>query len=108
MTQKLDTIHHTALQVENIDKAVSWYTSRFSCHVAYQDDSWAQLDFANTSIALVLPKDHPYHVAVLTDDLSPYGHPTPHRDGTQSVYIKDQDRNTIEMLTLPKEDSHQL
>lgn len=104
MTKRLDTIHHTAIQVQDIAKAVTWYFKHFSCKIEYQDESWAMLKFANTSIALVLPDQHPYHFAIVTDDLSPYGAAMPHRDGTASVYIKDPDENNIEMLTLPNQD----
>jgi catechol 2,3-dioxygenase-like lactoylglutathione lyase family enzyme len=98
---KLDTIHHTAIQVKNIAHAVKWYKDSYKCEIEYQDDSWAMLRFSNISLALVLPDQHPYHFAILTDDLTPYGEAVPHRDGTSSVYIKDQDENHVEMLTLP-------
>ena len=101
MTKPLDIIHHTAIQVKDIANAVTWYTERYACEIEYQDDSWAMLKFANTSLALVLPEQHPYHFAIVTDDLSPYGEALPHRDGTASVYIKDADGNNVEMLTLP-------
>lgn len=101
MTKQLDDIHHTAIQVKNITSSVSWYTKRFKCEIDYQDESWALLKFANTSLALVLPDQHPYHFAIVTDNLEPYGDAVPHRDGTASVYIKDVDGNNVEMLTLP-------
>jgi catechol 2,3-dioxygenase-like lactoylglutathione lyase family enzyme len=100
MHKELDTIHHTAIQVKNIAKAVSWYTKHFKCEIEYQDESWAMLKFANTSIALVLPEQHPYHFAILRDDLSAYGESVLHRDGTRSAYIRDIDGNHLEMLTL--------
>lgn len=100
MEKDLSTIHHTAIQVKDIAKAVLWYTERFTCEIEYQDESWAMLKFANISLALVLPEQHPYHFAVLTDELESYGEAEPHRDGTASVYIKDIDGNHIEMLTL--------
>lgn len=101
MKEQLDHIHHTAIQVEEIPTAVNWYKERFNCEIEYQDDSWALLKFANTSLALVLPEQHPYHFAIVTDDLKPYGEAVPHRDGTASVYIQDVDGNNVEMLTLP-------
>ena len=104
MNNTLDTLHHTAIQVKDIAKSVSWYTERFQCEIEYQDESWALLKFANTSLALVLPEQHPYHFAILTDDLSPFGEAVPHRDGTSSVYIKDIDGNNVEMLKLPEEE----
>ena len=101
MNKKLDVIHHTAIQVQDVDKAVSWYTKNFNCKINYQDSSWAMLKFANTSLALVLPDQHPYHFAITQDDLSPFGVASKHRDGTSSVYIKDVDGNNVEMLKLP-------
>ncbi|MCH2038113.1 MAG: VOC family protein [Rickettsiales bacterium] len=103
INHSLDTIHHIAIQVKNISESVDWYQSNYTCEITYQDDSWAMLKFANTYLALVLPEQHPYHFAILTDDLSPYGDAVPHRDGTASVYIKDKDGNNVEMLTLPEE-----
>lgn len=104
MTKKLDAIHHTTIQIKDISKAVTWYLERFACKIEYQDESWAILKFANTSLALVLPEQHPYHFAIITDDLSPYGDTIPNRNGTTSVYIQDADKNNIEMLTLQNED----
>ena len=63
------------------------------------------LKFENTSIAFVLPDQHPYHFAIITDNLKSYGEAISHRDGTSSVYIKDQDGNNIEMLELPNEET---
>jgi len=100
MTKPLDTLHHIAIQVADIAKAIDWYTENYTCEIDYQDDSWALLKFANTSLALVLPEQHPYHFAIVTDKIDTYGKPVPHRDGTSSVYIKDPDGNTVEMLKL--------
>lgn len=103
MSKGLDTIHHLAIQVKNVDQAVLWYTERFSCEVAYQDESWALLKFANTALALVVADQHPNHFAVLTDDLSAYPNVVVHRDGAESVYIPDLEGNQIEILKLPKQ-----
>lgn len=104
-SQKLDTLHHTAIQVKDIAEAVDWYTKRFACEVEHQDDTWAMLKFANTYLAFVLPEQHPYHFAIVTDTPEKYGTPTPHRDGTLSVYIKDNSGNNVEMLKLANEQS---
>ena len=101
MSKALDTIHHTAIQVADVSKAVTWYTDHFSCEIEYQDDNWAMLKFANTSLALVMPGMHPFHFAIVKDDLSPFGEAITHRDGTASVYIEDDDGNHIEMLAVP-------
>ena len=100
MKTKLDSIHHIAIQVNNIAEAISWYRNHFNCEIVYQDETWGMLKFDNTSIALVLPEQHPYHFAIVQNDLSPYGKAVEHRDGTQSVYIQDNNNNHVEMLKL--------
>ena len=102
MQKKLDHIHHIALQVQSIEQALAWYQSQLHCEILYQDDSWALLRFANIELALVLPDEHPPHIAVVRDEISQYGQVMKHRDGTSSVYIRDLDQNTIEMLQLKK------
>jgi len=100
MPRALDPILHVAIQVNDIELSVGWYTSNFACEVAYRDESWALLKFENISLALVLPDQHPPHVAITRDDLTPFGKPVPHRDGTSSVYIHDPSGNNVEMLKL--------
>ncbi len=97
--QKLDKLHHVAVAVSNIQEALNWYTKQFHCRVKYQDDTWAIVEFANISLALVLPEQHPPHFAVLGDP-SQYGQPKTHRDGTRSVYVKDPSGNNVEILAL--------
>jgi hypothetical protein len=95
---KLDSIHHVAIPVSNVAKAVEWYTSRFNCGVEYIDESWALLAFANTKLALVLPQDHPSHFALIRPDANKFGELVTHRDGLNSVYITDAFGNSIEVL----------
>ena len=97
----MDKIHHIAIQVESIAKSVDWYKENFDITVSYQDETWAMIDFENTSLALVIPEQHPFHFAIESDEASSYGELTKHRDGTASVYIKDIDGNNIEMIKLP-------
>jgi catechol 2,3-dioxygenase-like lactoylglutathione lyase family enzyme len=94
----LDSVDHIAIQVENIAKSVLWYTKMFKCKVDYQDDTWAFLCFDNIKIALVIPDEHPPHLALASSNASKYGELTTHRDGTKSVYIKDPTGNSIEIL----------
>ena len=97
----MDKIHHLAIQVEDIGKSVDWYKENFDIQVSYQDETWAMIDFENTSLALVIPEQHPFHFAIESEEASSYGELTKHRDGTASVYIKDIDGNNIEMIKLP-------
>jgi catechol 2,3-dioxygenase-like lactoylglutathione lyase family enzyme len=95
---KLDHIHHIAVTVPNIAKGLEWYTSRFNCEVEYVDKTWAMLKFANTQLALVLPKEHPSHFALSRPDANKFGELVTHRDGLKSVYITDAFGNSIEIL----------
>ena len=97
----MDRIHHVAITVKNIDSAISWYGERFEFEVSWQDDSWALLEFENIALALVLPTQHPPHIAFVAEDLERFGKPKSHRDGTASVYVRDNQNNVIEMLSLP-------
>jgi catechol 2,3-dioxygenase-like lactoylglutathione lyase family enzyme len=97
--QKLDTMHHVAVSVSNVKETVDWYTNHFGCKVNYQDETWALVEFANISLAFVLPSQHPPHFAVLGDPAE-YGKPSKHRDGTRSVYLKDPAGNNVEILAL--------
>ena len=91
-------LHHVAICVPDIRLAVDWYAKKLNASVAYKDETWALLDIENTSIALVLPSQHPPHVAFESPDAEIYGNLTPHRDGTASVYVQDPFGNTVEFL----------
>lgn len=97
----MDRIHHVAVTVQDIPRAINWYRERFEFELTWEDDSWALLAFDNISLALVRPQQHPPHLAFVTDKLAAFGDPVNHRDGTSSVYIKDSEGNTIEMLSVP-------
>lgn len=96
----MDKIHHIAIQVEDISKSVEWYKKNFEVEVSYQDETWAMIDFENTSLALVMPEEHPFHFAIVSKQAEIYGDLTKHRDGTASVYIRDIDGNNVEMIKL--------
>jgi extradiol dioxygenase family protein len=94
-----DTVDHIAVSVSDVKSTVDWYLKNFSCKVAYQDETWALLEFANIRVAFVLPNQHPPHFALLRDPAA-YGEPKTHRDGTRSVYLNDPSGNAIEVLAL--------
>ena len=94
-----DTVDHVAISVTDVKSTVEWYLKNFSCKVAYQDETWALLDFANIRLAFVLPRQHPPHFALLRDP-SLFGEPKTHRDGTRSVYVSDPSGNSVEVLAL--------
>ena len=94
----MDKIHHVAIQVDSIHTAVQWYCDNFDTVVSYQDDSWALLEFANVSLALVVPEQHPPHFAVEHMRAESFGPLTTHRDGIKSVYIRDPFGNMVEII----------
>ena len=98
----MDKIDHIAIQTEDINSSVKWYTNTFSCDVLFQDDTWALLEFNNIKLALVVPEQHPPHIAVKRENLEKYGNPVKHRDGSESVYINSPDKNVFELIRYPK------
>ena len=96
----LDDLDHVAVSVDDIAKAVDWYTSTFRCEVAYQDATWAMLKFNNLRLALVIPEQHPPHVAVNRSDAEEFGSLKTHRDGTASCYVQDPAGNSVEIMAV--------
>jgi len=97
-TTLLDSIHHVAIAVQDVKGAVAWYTKNFQCKVAYQDDTWAFLEFANLKLALVIPSQHPAHIAFVSPEAEKFGTLKPHRDGTRSCYVTDPAGNSVEIM----------
>ncbi len=95
---KPNRLDHVALPVTDVAAAVDWYTEHFDCDVAYQDETWATLQFDNIRLALVIPQEHPGHIAVPTDNADAHGAAHKHRDGTRSAYVKDPFGNVVEYL----------
>ena len=98
----MDKIDHIAIQTTNIQKSVKWYKDMFKCKVTFQDETWALIEFKNTKLALVIPEQHPPHIAVKRENLEEYGATVKHRDGSESVYIDSPDSNTFELIRYPE------
>ena len=98
----MEKIDHIAIVVTNINHAVKWYTDHHNCKVNYKDNSWAELQFDNIKLALVLPQDHPAHIA-FEDDTVVDGEK--HRDGSESIYEHDTFGNIIERIKYEKSKS---
>jgi catechol-2,3-dioxygenase len=94
----LDAIDHIAISVKDIKSAVEWYQQHFLCAVTYQDDSWAFLEFGNIKLALVIPEQHPPHIAFVSEKAETYGTLKAHRDGTRSLYVNDPAGNSVEIM----------
>src|SRR5271169_6699575 len=94
----LDSINHIAIAVDDVQTAVDWYTERFRCNIEYQDTTWAFLCFGNIKLALVVPNQHPPHLAFVTPEAESFGTLKTHRDGTRSCYVKDPAGNSVEIM----------
>ena len=94
----LDRIEHVAISVRDVAQAVAWYTANFRCAVTYQDATWAMLKFDNLELALVIPEQHPPHIAFTSPDAARFGVLRTHRDGTRSTYVNDPDGNSVEIM----------
>ena len=95
----MEKIDHVAIAVTNIKHAVKWYTENRKCKVNYQDNSWAELQFSNIKLALVLPHEHPAHIAFIDNTIK---NGTKHRDGSESIYDHDTFGNIIEKIKYEK------
>ena len=95
---KFDSIDHLAIAVNDIAASVQWYTTQFKCQVIYEDETWAFLQFDNIKLALVVSRQHPPHVAFVTAEAEKHGVLKTHRDGSRSLYIKDPNGNSVEMI----------
>ena len=95
---QLDSLDHVAIPVEDVAAAVEWYRRTVRCEVKYQDATWALLGFANTSLALVIPSQHPAHIGFVSPDAEKFGTLKTHRDGTRSCYVRDPAGNSVEIL----------
>jgi len=97
-TDKLTPIDHLAIPVKDVAATVAWYRLNFQCAVKYQDPTWALLQFANLRLALVIPEQHPPHLAFDHPEAEKYGALKTHRDGTRSCYIHDPAGNAVELM----------
>ena len=96
---ELDHVDHVAVPVSDTDRAIDWYRARFRAEILYRDASWALLRFANISLALVTPDQHPPHIALYSEAAERFGTLVRHRDGTRSVYIEDSEGNAVEIMS---------
>ncbi len=97
-TERLDQIDHIAIAVKDVGETVKWYCDQFRCTVKYQDETWAFLEFGNLKLALVIPEQHPPHIAFVTPEAEKHGELKLHRDGTRSLYIADPSGNSVEIM----------
>lgn len=94
----MERIDHIAIVVNNINRAIEWYTTYRDCEVKYKDNTYAILKFENIDLALVLPHEHPPHIAF--EDSIVGGQV--HRDESKYLYDHDTFGNIIEKIEYKK------
>ena len=95
---KLDSIHHLALNVADIERSINWYQTSFKCKVIYQDKTQAVLEFANVRLALVLPSLEPVHISFARKDAKTLGTLRERAMGINSTFISDPTGNVVEIV----------
>ncbi|MFN8390043.1 MAG: VOC family protein [Bdellovibrionota bacterium] len=100
---ELDSLHHVAVHVSDLPKAIRWYQTSFRCTLVYEDKFQAVLQFANTRLQLVLPSMDPPHLGFMRADAKTLGELRLRPDGSRSTFLADSTGNVIEVLALPEE-----
>jgi catechol 2,3-dioxygenase-like lactoylglutathione lyase family enzyme len=96
--RSLDEIHHLAINVVDLEQAVKWYTSSFSCVLESSEESFAVLRFANLRLVLVLPSQQQPHLGFEREDAQAFGELRFRLDGMLSSFLSDPSGNPIEII----------
>lgn len=96
--RSLDCIHHVAIHVSDVAKAVKWYQTSFACELVYSDKTQAVLQFGNIRLALVLPNTDPPHLAFERPDAGTLGELRTRADGLRSTFLADSTGNLVEIV----------
>ena len=93
-------LDHVAIQVTDINRAIEWYKENLNAIVVYTDDTWAMLQIGDCQIALVIPSQHPPHIALRVSSPKELlgGKVKVHRDGSSYIYKADSEGNVIELI----------
>ena len=97
-SNELDSINHFAINVSDVNKAISWYQKSFRCKLIFQDKTQALLQFANIRLALVQPSIDPPHLAIERHDASALGELRDRPDGNRSTFLADSTGNLVEIM----------
>ena len=98
----MDRIDHTAIVVENVPRAVRWYTENYDCKIKYKDNMYAVLEFENVDLAISNASEHPPHIAVVDESLEETTSTMKHKDGSIGEYVHDGFGNFVERIKYKK------
>ena len=96
--EKLDSIDHVAITVADIDQAIKWYQTSFSCKLIQKTQREALLQFSNITLTLSLPSHQKAHLAFEREDAGTLGELRPQLDGRKSCFVADTSGNLIELI----------
>ena len=97
--REYDTVGHVAINVANLEQAVHWYTTSFSCEVISRSPKRVILQFANVRVSLVLPSLEPPHIAFCKSDAASFGELTDRGDGAPSTLLSDPTGNIVKLFS---------
>lgn len=97
-SDRLDSLHHVAIPVADLKRAIQWYATSFRCEVIFEEETQAILQFSNVRIVLVMPSQQPPHVAFPKVDAHRFGELMVRKDGTISTYLSDPTGNVVELI----------
>jgi len=97
---------HVALSVKNneVENTALWYRDHMSAEILYIDSTWAMMNVCGIKIALVVPHQHPPHVAFNINEAQYLNFKKAgkvfkmHRDKSESFYEKDASGNMLEFM----------
>ena len=98
MEEKLDRVHHVAVNVADLKKTVQWYQTSFLCSLIYEDEKQAVLQFENIRLVLLLPSHEPTHVAFYRKDAKVFGELRKQLDGGLQTVIADPTGNMVKLV----------
>lgn len=117
MKTKIRGINHSALSVENLNRALEFYCNLLEAtpyHV--QDRDWAMVHWGENTLSVVPTQVHPPHLGLTVDspqtvdllyerlkskNVPAVGKPHGHRDGSYGFYFKDFEGNHLECIYIP-------
>jgi predicted enzyme related to lactoylglutathione lyase len=94
----LSTVNHVTICVANIEEAVNWYQTSFTCELVKYEPTIAVLKFGNLNLVLSLPSLERPHIAFNRENADIFGALKEMRDGSIGTYIADPTGNIIELV----------
>jgi catechol 2,3-dioxygenase-like lactoylglutathione lyase family enzyme len=95
----LDSVHHFAQVVVDLEQTLRWYETSFRCEVIHREQGSVVLRFENVLLTLILPSHQPPHIAFSRHDAASFGLLHKNLDGTKSVFVADPSGNAIELVS---------